>query len=103
MYRAYVFDLFGTLVEPFSKEDYQEQLDRMSYNLGIEKEIFTKYWNKETYNKRMLGTYSTIEDNLKDICARLGRETDIKSITKASNIRMEYAKMSISTLRENKE
>lgn len=101
-YKAIIFDLYGTLVD-FTNEDYVEQLCKMSCVLGIDKDVFTHYWNIDTYEQRMLGGYPTAADNLKEICSRVNIDTDCSSIMKAANISLEYTSKSLSQLRNNVE
>lgn len=103
MYKAIIFDLFGTLVETFSKNDYVEQLTLMSNELKVDKHLFSHYWNKETYEQRMTGVYRTIEENIEDICSRLNINLDYTNIKKAVNIRFEFAKKSLSKIRNGAE
>jgi|LGVF01.2.fsa_nt_gb putative hydrolase of the HAD superfamily len=99
-YTTIIFDLYGTLVD-FTDEDYINQINEMSFELGIDKELFTHNWNNETHNQRLLGDYATIADNLTDICLKLNVEPNDTNIIKAANISLKYTMKSLNNLKPN--
>lgn len=101
-YTTIIFDLYGTLVD-FENQDYIEQLNEMSYELGVDKKLFTHNWSNETHNQRILGVYATIADNLMDICGKLNVEPKYNSILKAAKISLKYSKKSLNNLKANVE
>lgn len=101
-YTTIIFDLYGTLVE-FTNKDYKEQLKEMSYELGVDEELFTHNWNNETHNKRLLGGYTTIADNLMDVCARMNVEPNYNSVLEAANISLNYSEKSLNNLKDGVE
>jgi putative hydrolase of the HAD superfamily len=69
-YHAVVFDLFGTLVDNYSYEGYQELLRTNAMILGVPAEDFRRLWS-ETTRQRDIGAI-TFEAGLMYICDRLG-------------------------------
>ena len=60
MKKAIIFDLFGTLINVYEKEVYNNLIKEMSNSLDIDFHDFYKYWNEETYDDRMKGKYKNI-------------------------------------------
>jgi len=83
-YKAIIFDLFGTLVRSFTRQEYDQVDAQMAKTVNIP---FSEFWRLvgETWNDRCLGHYDSIEDNIKDICHRFGVEVDTTQITQAAN------------------
>ncbi len=69
-YAAVVFDLFGTLVDNYSYERYQQVLEANARTLHVPAADFRRLWN-ETTRQRDSGAL-TLEASMKYICDRLG-------------------------------
>jgi putative hydrolase of the HAD superfamily len=69
-YRAVIFDLFGTLVDNFSLQEYESVLDEMISILKAPHDEFIALWY-QTGKSRSAGEFRTLEDNLEFICRAL--------------------------------
>ena len=71
-YRAVIFDLFGTLVKGFNRQDYDPVIARMAEAFDI---LCQDVWDSvaEMYPARSLGHYDSLEANLTDMCVRAGQ------------------------------
>ena len=72
-YDAVIFDLFGTLVAGLGREAYHVSLRQMAVALGAPVEEFTRLWNKETANQRLIGALKSPEENIEYIREVLGQ------------------------------
>lgn len=88
-YKAVIFDLFGTLVRSFTRQEYDQVDAQMAKAVGVP---FPEFWRLmgETFHDRSLGCYGSMEENIQDICCRLGVETDTKQITQATKYHYEF-------------
>ena len=91
-YDAVIFDLFGTLVEPLTREGARELREQMSAALGIAPEDFTRQWSDATFRKRATGGFPDIEANLRHICRALGVPADDGRIATAAAIRRAFTR-----------
>ena len=93
-YEAVIFDLFGTLVRSFTRQEYDQVDAQMAKAVDIP---FSEFWRLvgETWNDRCLGHYGSTEDNIKDICRRFGVEVDTTQITQAANYHYEFIRNAI--------
>lgn len=81
-YKAVIFDLFGTLIENMTDEDYRIILEDITRTLSTDRERFIEAWLEYT-SERMTGAH-TNEDSLDIVCRRLEMsiEPDIISSVK---------------------
>jgi putative hydrolase of the HAD superfamily len=88
-YEAVIFDLFGTLVKSFTRQEYDQVVAQMAKTVGIP---FSDFWELmgEAYHNRSLGHYVSIEENLQDICFHYGVKADIAQITQAAKYHYEF-------------
>ena len=101
MKKAIIFDLFGTLINVYEKEVYNNLIKEMSNSLDIDFRDFYKYWNEETYDDRMKGKYKNNYENIEWIFKKIKREINEKQIKKAVEIRKNFTLMSLRLYREN--
>jgi putative hydrolase of the HAD superfamily len=87
-YQAVIFDLFGTIVNIFSRPDYEKALEEMILILKAPHDEFVKLWY-QTAGERAIGTFGTLEDNLKYICRQLKITPSENQFKRASQVRME--------------
>ena len=83
---AVVFDLFGTLVPEFDRDDFYDAIDGMANVLAAPRDRFRDAWDKTALD-RQTGVFHDIEENLREICSILGVPTDDKALTRATAIR----------------
>ena len=70
-YTAIIFDLFGTLVDNFSRREYERVLTEMASVLGALPGNFIRLWF-DIGDQRMLGILPSPEANIEYICRELG-------------------------------
>jgi putative hydrolase of the HAD superfamily len=88
-YKAVIFDLFGTLVRDFTRQEYDQVNAKMAKNVGIP---YHEFWQlvAETGQGWYSGYYSSVEARLKDICRRWGVESDDTQVTQAAKYHYEF-------------
>lgn len=88
-FRAFIFDLFGTLVNGFTRQDYDQVNAQMAAAVRVP---YTEFWRLmgETYRDSCLGRYNTYEDLVADVCARAGVQTHLTQITQAAAFHFEF-------------
>ncbi len=91
LYKAVIFDLFGTLVDVFSFTEYHRVLHEIGEALGIGAEAAVRGWQKTAW-ERSTGIIPTIEANLIRICEMEGVPAEPGRIAAASQIRMDFTR-----------
>ena len=93
-YKAVIFDLYGTLVGNFSRKGYDLVQKEMAKILNVP---YPKFWQTmgETLKDRSLGGYRSVEENVVEVCCRLGVETDRTQIEKTVALNYEFTRNSI--------
>ena len=88
-YEAVIFDLFGTLVRSFTRQEYDQVDAKMAKAISVP---YPEFWRLmgETFHDRSLGRYGSMEENIQDICCRLGVEADTTQITQAAKYHYEF-------------
>lgn len=71
-YQAVIFDLFGTLVPPFTSGPFEQLLAETSAALGLDAAAFRRAWVYDTADARMTGAYGSIEGDMEHIALALG-------------------------------
>ena len=92
-YKAVIFDLYGTLVENFSLKAYDKVQEEMAKILDVS---YPKFWQVmgETNKDRSLGNLS-VEENIVEVCRRLGTKADRTQIEQAVLLKYEFTRHSI--------
>ncbi|MXY27466.1 HAD-IA family hydrolase [Candidatus Poribacteria bacterium] len=92
-YRAIIFDLYGTLVDNFSRRAYDKVQEEMAKILGVP---YPKFWQAmgETIKDRSLGNLSA-EENIVEVCRRLGAKADRTQIEQTVFLQDEFTRNSI--------
>ncbi|MDN5305135.1 MAG: putative hydrolase of the superfamily [Fusobacteriaceae bacterium] len=101
MKKAFIFDLFGTLVEVFEKEDYTKLLEDMSEIIDVPKKDFIRYWNNEVYQERMTGKFESVEKIIEFIINEIGLRRTEKQIEKAAQLRMDFTRKALNLTRKD--
>ena len=99
-YDAVIFDLFGTLVAGLGREAYHVSLRQMAVALGAPVEEFTRLWNKETANQRLIGALKSPEENIEYIREVLGLPPELGRIVEAVRIRLAFYRASLTPRNE---
>lgn len=85
---AVIFDLFGTLVPEFSKKDFFRSVREMAGVLNADPDLFEAAWIG-TSLERQTGSFVTVEDNVRHICASLGVDPADDALGRALDLRLE--------------
>jgi putative hydrolase of the HAD superfamily len=88
-YKAVIFDLFGTLVENFSRAEYEKTLEEMTEVLGAPKDEFVQRW-VSTFNQRSTGVFPGAGDCVRYICRELKVPATEAQVQRAGRIRLDY-------------
>lgn len=86
-YEAVVFDLFGTLIDNFSRRDYEGALADMADALAVGREDFARLWLRSAPD-RGSGLLPTVESNVHHCLRAVGRAADEAAVAHAARIRM---------------
>ena len=90
-YAAIIFDLFGTLVDNFSRQEYESVLTEMASLLGAPPGDFIRLWF-DIGDQRMLGILPSPEVNIEYICRELGVRPSEASKRLAARIRYAFTR-----------
>ena len=85
-YQGVLFDLYGTLVDPFRSSEGASNVRQMAAALDLPLEDVGRLW-QETFQDRETGAFSTIADNIRYICRTLGVQRDESQIVAAVEVR----------------
>lgn len=94
-YHALIFDLFGTLVDVFSRAAHDTEVAAMADMLQIPRSDFVPLWGEGTYSQRSNGTFPSIEENLAAICRSLQISPDAQRIQQAADVRYEFTRRAL--------
>ena len=88
-YRAVIFDLFGTLVNSFTRREYDQVNAQMAAAVRVP---YAEFWQLmgETYQDGCLGHYNSYEDLVSDVCCRAGVHANLTQITQAATFHYEF-------------
>ncbi len=93
-YKAVIFDLYGTLVDNFSSQAYDQVQEQMAKTLNIPYPKFRQVM-LETINDKSSGGYHAVEENILEICRRLGIKADTIRIEQAAVPHYEFSKSTL--------
>ncbi len=85
---AVVFDLFGTLVPEFSREEFYDAVRAMAVVLDADLTAFEAAWNGSAL-ARQTGVFATVEENVRAICSSLGAHPSDTQVELALDVRRE--------------
>ncbi|MXY94775.1 MAG: HAD family hydrolase [Caldilineaceae bacterium SB0670_bin_27] len=93
-YRAVIFDLFGTLVNSFTRREYDPVNARMAAAINAP---YAEFWQLmgDTLHDSCLGRYSSFEHLISDICSRTGVHADKAQIAQAAAFHYEFVASAI--------
>ena len=86
-YQAVIFDLFGTLVDNFSRSEYESVLAEMASILQAPPEEFKQKW-LASFRERTTGILPTPRANIEYLCQKLGINPSEARIKHALQIRL---------------
>jgi putative hydrolase of the HAD superfamily len=88
-YRAVIFDLFGTLVDIFSLQEYERVLAEMVSILKAPYDEFYKIW-MQTAGQRAIGVFRNLEENIEFICRELKIPITDSQLRLARQVRLNF-------------
>ena len=74
-FQAVVFDLYGTLIQNLRREEFEFTLSGVASTLSVSSVDFVRLWN-ETWDRRSVGYYGSLESDIANICRMLGTDPD---------------------------
>jgi len=74
-FRAVVFDLYGTLVDEFRRDEFVAHVRQMAGDLGADPDAFERGWH-DTAMERQTGRHETVAANLAAVLGDLGLVAD---------------------------
>ena len=86
-YQAVIFDLFGTLVDFLSDEEYKAAHARVAEILGTPLDDFRRVWS-QTLPERDKGLFGSLEGDLGNAARLLGLQTSADQIHRAAEVRL---------------
>jgi len=89
-YDAVIFDLFGTLVDIFSLEEYRVLVNDMCAVLGVSPADFMDRWDEKA-DERALGTVPVAEQ-LRVLCEGLGVAVTPEQLERAVEMRVDFVR-----------
>jgi putative hydrolase of the HAD superfamily len=90
IFKAVIFDLFGTLVNNFGSS-VQQMARELATALAAPYEPFMALWN-QTLEMRIIGDFDTVEANIEYVCHGIGVHPKAEQIREAVEIRMKYVR-----------
>jgi len=89
-YEAVIFDLFGTLVPPFTSGPFEQLVAEMSAAMGVDPAAFRRAWVYDTADARMTGAYGTAKAEVEEIARALGVPPTAAQVAAAERARLEF-------------
>ena len=93
-YQAVIFDLFGTLVDVFSRQEYESALSEMVSILKAPYDEFYKIWI-QTASQRSIGVFRNLEENIEFICQELKIAVSDSQLKQARQVRLNFVARSL--------
>jgi putative hydrolase of the HAD superfamily len=93
-YKAVIFDLFGTLVDGYSREGYYSALSEMVSILKAPKDEFIKLW-MDTATRRVTGGFPNLVANIEYICGELKVPVTKSQLDLARWIRYDFVALAL--------
>jgi putative hydrolase of the HAD superfamily len=94
IYRAVIFDLFGTLVRNFSYRAHEQTVSDIARILNLPRDAFARLWH-ETWKMRSTGVFPTIEANIVHTCAVLGLRREPDQILAGAQVELEFTRRAL--------
>ena len=93
-YKAVIFDLFGTLIDNLSFEEYRRTLVEMASFLSAPPDDFADMW-LALFEERMSGVLESPVGVIKHVCRELGVRPDDTQIEQATRIRFDMTRREV--------
>ena len=88
-YKAIIFDLFGTLVDNFTKQEYDKVYEAMCAELGAPYEAFRNAFG-HSFSDRCKGKFQSIEEDIANSCREIGLQPTDLQIQSAAQHRYQF-------------
>jgi len=88
-FKAVIFDLFGTLVEPFPVPHYHRTIGAMAGILALPQEIFLQRW-QHCYQDQEEGRFSCVEDTINAVCCQCDIAPPANQIGSAAHLLLDF-------------
>ncbi|OGN99805.1 MAG: hypothetical protein A2Y58_03695 [Chloroflexi bacterium RBG_13_51_52] len=92
-YKAVIFDLFGTLIENFTRSEYEQVLADMASIVSAPPDKFRQLW-LDSFYERTTGIHPTKQASIEYICRKLDIPVTAIQVEQAALIRQEYTRRS---------
>ncbi|UCD09171.1 MAG: HAD-IA family hydrolase [Dehalococcoidales bacterium] len=89
VYKAVIFDLFGTLVHKFPVDESISVLWGMAAVLDVDADAFTRLWF-DTFNERHSGCFPGLEADIDYVSQKLGVQPGEDQLRQAAQINLDY-------------
>ena len=93
-YKAVIFDLFGTIIDNFSRAEYYSVLEEMAAILNAPYDKFHRIW-LDSFPERVTGVHATQKESIEYICHELNVKATETQKKHAFQVRLEYTKRSV--------
>jgi putative hydrolase of the HAD superfamily len=90
-YDAVVFDLFGTLIDTFTFDDYHETIAEMADALDASFEPFLAAWI-ESFRPRIIGDFKSTTENIRHIAGDIGISPTEEQLTAVEELRHRWTR-----------
>jgi putative hydrolase of the HAD superfamily len=93
-YKAIIFDLFGTLVDNFVRNEYERVLAEMASILNTPINEFQRVW-LASFPQRATGVHANQKASIEYICRKLNVPINEAEVNHAFKVRLDYTKRSV--------
>lgn len=93
-YKAVIFDLFGTLIENFTRSEYEGVLAEMASILNVPVADFQRLW-LASFLQRTTGVHADHCASIEYICGELNIKASEAQVKHTSQVRLDYTKRSL--------
>ena len=88
-FKAVIFDLFGTLIDNFSKKEHDKVYASMTETLSAPYEAFRQVFGS-SFSDRCIGKFRSIEENIAVCCSQIGLSPGDCKINTAAQYRYDF-------------
>jgi len=93
-YKAIIFDLFGTIIDNFTRSEYENVLAEMATILKAPPDGFLRLW-LDSFFERTTGVHKTQRESIEYICRTLDIQVSESQVAHASRVRQDYTAHSV--------
>lgn len=93
-YQAVIFDLFGTIIDSFPAQAFEQMLAEMAAVLDAPPQGFAQVWFA-TFEQKAAGGFATMRDVVAHVCRQLDLQPTLTQIDSAAAIRAELTRQTL--------